>query len=359
MERLRCQESRNLTDKKEQGIYPGVRASLFDGLTLEEYIKAKRIKCNELHSATSCSCQSLIAAAEIVLKNRFTPLPVLWNTAFPSVVYDCEKAQRRLLQLPLVAFRYEGRVYISEKKEKMDYGAMMNELSQHLLCDQSKSYISSEDFFDVLKSTESDAERTRLKHVVCSGYNLSRRQASSIYKISRLKERATAVSEACQRAEDIKAMHGYLAKVEQRAFLNSLGVDCDAYLDSSSSEDDSEESEEEEEEEDITENDEEQVNGDDKISSQSFEDTERISSGIPKPMTGSCTAIDAPNSSVGHDGDNAGESEQHHSFSASPGKSLQEIDVNSVMVLDILREVRFNWFALVALLQPKFTGLYR
>ena len=122
-----------MTDREKQNVYPGVRASLFDELTLEEYVRAKRMLCNEIHLKKGCSCQSLIAAAEIVLKSRFTPLPVLWKKAFPDTPYDCKKAQRHLLQLPFVAFRYEGAVYITEKKDQMDYKVMMDELSKFLL----------------------------------------------------------------------------------------------------------------------------------------------------------------------------------------------------------------------------------
>lgn len=145
-----------------------------------------------------------------------------------------------------------------------------------------------ESFFDILKSTESDAERTRLKHVISSGYNLSRRQASSLYKISRMKERAIAVSEACQKAEQIKSRHRYLAKAEQRAFLTSQGVDSDAYkLEGSSSEDNSED-----EEEDISESEKGGLAEEDPISSQSLEEKES-SSRSQRPMAGSCIVANA------------------------------------------------------------------
>ena len=37
-----------------------------------------------------------------------------------------------------------------------------------------------------------------------------------------------------------------------------------------------------------------------------------------------------------------------------PHKSIPDLDVNSVLVLDILKETDFNWFAFVAYLEPKF-----
>lgn len=36
------------------------------------------------------------------------------------------------------------------------------------------------------------------------------------------------------------------------------------------------------------------------------------------------------------------------------GKNVPELDVNSSLVLDILREVDFNWFSFVVVLEPKF-----
>ena len=149
----------------------------------------------------------------------------------------------------------------------MNYRSVSPAIKQSSVCQV-------ENIFDILKSTENDAERTTLKHVVCSGYNLSRRQASSMYKISRMKERAIAVSEACQKAEEIKSMHQYLARVEQRAFLNSLGVDCDAYLNGSGSDDSEEESEDGKE--DFSDTEERQVTGEENNSSQILNKVKRL-----------------------------------------------------------------------------------
>ena len=331
MERLQYEESRNLTDKSKQRVYPGVRASLFNGLTLQQYVTAKKTRCSEIHNNVSCSCQPLIDAATIVLSNRFTPLTVLWNKVFPGILYDCEILY----------------VYISQKKEKVDYSVMMNELSQSLPSSQSKCYISSSEFFDILESTESDAERTLLKHVVCSGYNLSKRQAHSKFKISRMKERAIAVSEACQKAKQIKALYMHLAKIEQKAFLTSQGIDFDEYLDVSSSdnEDESKDSEEDSSEDDQCEL------VDENISSPVMERRES-ECGSQKTLHESCNARDMHNTNTDQVGEHQ---DSHYKPLETPGKNLKKLGVESELLLDILREADFNCrFAFVTLLQPRF-----
>jgi len=168
-----------------------------------------------------------------------------------------------------------------------------------------------------------------------------------------MKERAIAVSEACQKAEEIKSMHQYLARVEQRAFLNSLGVDCDAYLNSSGSDDSEEESEDGKE--DFSDTEERQVTGEENNSSQNSEQSEEIGSDTPpNPVVTECFADNAHGTSVGPDGNSASGRGEIHRSSTSPYENMPEIDVNSVVVLDIRREVHFNWFALVDLLRPKF-----
>ena len=199
--------------------------------------------------------------------------------------------------------------------------------------------MSSGEYFDILKSAENDAERNRLKHVVSSGYNLSRRQASSMYKISRMKERATAVTEACEKAKEITSMHKYFARVEQRAFFNSVGADCDVYLNGSGSEDDSGE-ESEVEEDDLSDSEECQESVEEKVLGPNSEQGEEIGS---IPTLRECLSSSKHCTSEGQDGkDNGSESGELNNSSTSSEKKMPEIDVNSVIVLDILREVNMN-----------------
>ncbi len=81
------QEARNLTDIKLQTIsqFVKVKVSLFEGLSLSEYIVAKKARCKEIHNNVSvCSkCFPLIDAANIIVLNENpVTLPYLWNKCF-------------------------------------------------------------------------------------------------------------------------------------------------------------------------------------------------------------------------------------------------------------------------------------
>ena len=120
----------------------------------------------------------------------------------------------------------------------MDFDSLKNEITRNLPT-RSKT-MPKEEFNKILDTNESEAERNRLKHTIASAYNLSRRKASSLYNIARMQKRAKDISEASQKAREIHEMHNYLAKIEQRAFLVSRGVNCDSYIQTSSSESESE-----------------------------------------------------------------------------------------------------------------------
>lgn len=240
VQQLIQEESRQLTDRKKQNIHPGIYSSVMQGLTLEQYIKAKLIKCSQNHESNCKVCAPMIKAGTIILDTKYIKLPVLWNMVFQNQRYDCQKAQRRFLQMPLVSVNVAGGVYLCEKKDEMDFDSLKNEIIRNLPTQSKTILMPKEEFNKILDTTESEAERHRLKHTIASAYNLSRRQASSLYNIARMQKRATDISEASQKVREIYEMHNYLAKIEQRAFLISHGVNCDSYIQTSSSESESE-----------------------------------------------------------------------------------------------------------------------
>jgi hypothetical protein len=226
---------------------------------------------------------------------------------FQTRAYDCEKAQRRFLQMPVVSVNVDGKVYLCEKKDNMDFGSLKDEIMRKFICQESQPIMSGEEFHKILYTSENDAERNRLKHTIASAYNLSRRQAASLFKISRMKARATSINEAYKKAKEIYDMHNYLAEVEQRSFLISQGINSDYYLESSGSESEEEETDDEE---DCT----------------AFENC--VEQGIiqPEQDSNATTQRDALS--------------DHH------------FDLN--VALQVLRDVQFNWFAFVAILKSRF-----
>ena len=113
------QEARNLTDVKSQTISSCViKVSSFEGLSLSEYVVAKKERCKKIHkNFDECSkCSPLVNAANIVIEKSPVALPYLWNRCFPKIPYSSEKAQRKILQMPVSSLNANGAVYIVEKK---------------------------------------------------------------------------------------------------------------------------------------------------------------------------------------------------------------------------------------------------
>ena len=57
----------------------------------------------------------MVLAARTVLETKVISLPLLWRKSFPAIPYDCEKAQRRLLQMPVPCVRLSNGVFVTEK----------------------------------------------------------------------------------------------------------------------------------------------------------------------------------------------------------------------------------------------------
>lgn len=105
-----------MTNVKEQNISEGVRESQFEVLTLEQYVVAMENNCRIYHQDCKQGCQQMVNAGKIVLKEKFVALSSLWRRAFLTVQYDCEKAQLKLLQMPVTSLRLTGGCVVVEKR---------------------------------------------------------------------------------------------------------------------------------------------------------------------------------------------------------------------------------------------------
>ena len=114
---LRREEQKNLTDPAAQKISEGVRESLLEGLNLAEYVSAKERNCNRNHRDCKIGCHGMVKAAKIVLKEQSVSLPKLWREAFPDIPYDCMKAQRKLLQMPVTSLKINSGCVVVEKTQ--------------------------------------------------------------------------------------------------------------------------------------------------------------------------------------------------------------------------------------------------
>lgn len=103
---------------------------MFEGLSLTEYLLAKKVKCKEIHKdCNACPKRSpLIDAAYVVLNKGPVSLPYLWNRFFPNIPYKSGKAKRKILQMPVCALVSGA---ITEKKEMFqEYSTLQNKIQR-------------------------------------------------------------------------------------------------------------------------------------------------------------------------------------------------------------------------------------
>ena len=246
---LRSQEKRDLTDVKKQRVSEGIRESQFHGLVLAEYVMAKKYNCHLYHKNGRRGCEEMVNAGEIVPEEKCVVLPTLWRRAFHHVKYDCEKAQRRLLRMPVACLRLKEGCFVVEKTSTGLYEDKMSEISTRVNFPklhgdkdvQMENVI--DEFTNFLNAAPNSGERERMKHLMASSYNMSARRAHT-FGMSNLRKRAEKVVSAAEKIRAIKNKHLHFAKIEQKVYLQSIGRPH-GYLSSSSSSE-SEHSEDEE-----------------------------------------------------------------------------------------------------------------
>ena len=172
---MRREEKRNLTNVVLQDAPHKVRESLFQDLTLAEYATAKEQNCREYHRDCKVNCQEMVQVSKIVLQRKLEPLSCLWRKAFKTT-YDSEKAQRRLLQMPIAVLKMNGYCAVVEKRKDGCYDTFFNEISHSSTFSKpmgqrevgSNVDISHEEFASFLSALPSHAERERTKHLLAS-----------------------------------------------------------------------------------------------------------------------------------------------------------------------------------------------
>lgn len=159
-----------------------VKVSKFEGLNLSEYKLAKAENCGQYHEVCRSGCSEMVHAADAILSEQCIPLPQLWRRCFPLIPYDCEKAQRRLLQMPVVCIRFNNGVVVAEKKDNNYYDdvvSKVNEMGKMATVNKGNP-LTRNDCQDPLKSTTSTSEVQRIKHVISSTHNLSDKQSGLV-----------------------------------------------------------------------------------------------------------------------------------------------------------------------------------
>lgn len=345
---LKREENRTLTNTTKQRVSEQIRESQLDGLSLSEYVLAKETNCRNNHPECKIGCKEMAKAAKIVLNKRYVSLSSVWREVFPTKKYDCEKAQRKLLQMPVVSIRMNTGCVLAEKKSDGLYEQVIVDISQRSEWSNTEKDIgiSKEDFRSFLNALPNIREGERMKHILASTHNMSARQGET-FGIRGMRDRADKIQTATEAINRLKSKHMYFAKIEQQVFLESVGRNTANYLSDDSS--DSEQDEDDNKNQTDSEQEEDMVNDSKSKENQSV--IPEIESTIME-LSQNDTAVASYQSE--HSLEERGSTNDEQIEDDVAKKDLPVIDVNSVNVLDILREVEWNWFSLVLLLEPKF-----
>ena len=233
--------------------------------------------------------------------------------------------------MPLIAINYNSKVFKTAKSEKNKLNEIKEIITLKFPENQKESQevnMSTEDMNTLIPVASNESEKTLLKHTVCNAYNLSKRQAKTLYAISRVRQRAEKVSKAASKIAEIKSKHDFLAQLEQRLYLFALGLNVGDYIPELSSDSESEISEVE------------LSSDDDDESSPTFaavkQDIEHVVNSFIEPERVKDN-LDKKKSGESHCDTNFSSNYVHTAWAK-------------------LKSVSFNWFAFVAVLQPEFAS---
>ena len=225
-----------------------VHVSIFEGLTLFNYIEARRYVCCKRHAQPCSVCFNMLKVPQKIIADGYMKLKVAFKMVSPNVTYTSLHARRKLLQMLLASLgigeRSKGnyRVFLVEKNSSVHYNIFKSLLNNLVTGEQKdKTVLSRETVDKLLKLAESEGEKQRLKFAIVGSAGLSSTKAKSIYGFDDMTAKTKKVKDALEEATAIREVIENIAKSNVRALLNSLGIyDSDSSETSDNSETDSE-----------------------------------------------------------------------------------------------------------------------
>ena len=258
-----------------------ISTTTFKGLTLKEYVKARKAFCEMHHANVKCKCLGFIEVAMritaygyVKLKTAFvciTQHKQLCNSCMhimenkdgqqtlPELVerpvdYTPAHAKRLLLQMPVAALRIDGLGTILCDAQANT--TMLKSLLERQKKQCSQNNLTKDCFKELIALCSSDTDRDCLKYAVAKASGASGKEMRMRYGVENFNTKAKQVEEASRHVQMLKEGIEYLASVKEEAVMSSLGFPS---LPSSESED-SMSSEEESDPEQLKNNERDQVN---------------------------------------------------------------------------------------------------
>ena len=166
--------------------------------------------CKETHSSDCLECSSLVGVAKDILENELVEVSSVFRKYFPKVQYQSSKATRRLMQLSVVVFNLfesekpsNGKLYLMEQKEGVDYGHMINLMRKavhksNML--KNNGTMTKELLRGLCQLASTESDRKLINFAVCESQGLSSKKARSKFGIHNYSSLQTNVYEALDEA---------------------------------------------------------------------------------------------------------------------------------------------------------------
>lgn len=224
MELYKNWKKQNLSEYKT--INNDIYASKIDGLTLEEYCLARKYLCSTQHN--QCDCNAMIQAANVILKDGIVSMATVFKTIYPNVTYHAQNAKRRLLQMPVVAIRIWGELYLMEKISGLNYSAIIGFIANQK--PKREVGMTKTELKQLLVIATTEKERECIRYAVYKASNLTPTQAKLHFGLDSMKSRALKVQECIDEVKEIDEAYSDLAHTQELALFDCYGVESSEFL---------------------------------------------------------------------------------------------------------------------------------
>ena len=159
-------------------------------------MKARHSYCFSYHKSPCIKCEKFLLVAKSVLSEGYLSLRYAFSIISPNVKYSAEKAQRMLLQMPLVTLTVgvpsSGKSFtiLLELFHGVDYlkynlviNEMVSSLKEHNPRQMEKSCVKL-----LLGLAQSDRQRECMKYAVVKASGMTATQARNMYEFERMTE---------------------------------------------------------------------------------------------------------------------------------------------------------------------------
>lgn len=236
--------TQELLRKYENVIFAGVQSSyvpingrydsLLKDFDLHDFIVIRKAFCNKHHQLENCeNCGKMISAAQYLSTKGVVTLKDLYVLHFPiNGKYKTDKAVKRIMHLPVVIFPLQCNgtktLYVTEQKKYVDYN-LFQKFVESLIDNESvqsaQNPLTKEMLASLCKIASSEKDKRLIKFAACLAVpGMSAEQAKRQYGVSNLTLLTSQVTEALEQAEEIHQTVTKLARIEERCFLEKLGI---------------------------------------------------------------------------------------------------------------------------------------